>query len=50
MPPEIGGCNFRNNQLTSDAHSLFTTEIKFGVIKLVEDNEMAHIQINFQRS
>ena len=43
-------CNFINNQLTPESHTLFATEKKFGVIKLVENNEAADIQIRFQRS
>ena len=42
--------NFISNQLTPDSHPLFATEKKFGVIKLMEDNEIADIQIKFQRS
>ena len=43
-------CNFINNQLTPDSYPLFAAEKKFGVIKLMEDNEIADIQIKFQRS
>ena len=42
--------NFINNQSTPDLHPLFVTEEKFGVIKLMEDNEITDIQIKFQRS
>ena len=43
-------CNFINNQLTPDSHPLFATEKKFVVIKLMEDSEIADIQIKLQRS
>ena len=43
-------CNFINNHLTPESHPLFGTEKKFGVIKLMEDNETTHIQIKFQKS
>ena len=43
-------CNFINNQLIPDSHPLFATEKKFGVIKLMEDNKIADIQIKFQIS
>ena len=47
---KIECCNFINNQLTPELHALFATEKKFGVIKLMEDNETADIRIKFQRS
>ena len=43
-------CNFINNQLIPESHPLFATEKTFGFIKLIEDNEIADIQIKFQRS
>ena len=43
-------CNFINNQLTPESHLLFATEKKFGVIKLMEDNDTADIQKKCQRS
>ena len=43
-------CNFINNQLTPESHPLFATEKKFGVIKLMEDNETEDIGIKCQRS
>ena len=43
-------CNFINNRLTPKSHPLFATKKKFGVIKLMEDNETADIRIKFQRS
>ena len=43
-------CNFINNQLTPNAHPLFATETKFGVMKFMEDNGITDIQMKFQRS
>ena len=43
-------CNLRNNQSTPVSHPLFPTEKKIDIIKLTEDNEIADIQIKFQRS
>ena len=43
-------CNFINNQLTSNAHPLFATQKKFGVLKFMEDNGVTDIQMKFQRS
>ena len=41
--------NVINNQSTPDSHPLFATEEKFGVTKLMEDNEITN-EIKFQRS
>ena len=43
-------CNLLNNQLTLESSSLFETEKKIGVIKLMEDNETAYIRKKFQSS
>ena len=43
-------CNFINNQLTPNAHPLFATQKKFGVLKFMEDNGITDIQMKFQRS
>ena len=43
-------CNFINNQLTPGSHPLFANEKKVLCHKLMEDNEIADIQIKFQRS
>ena len=46
---KMQSCNFINNQLTPDSHPLSATGKTFGVIKLMEDNEVADIQIKFQK-
>ena len=43
-------CNCINNPLTSNAHPLFATQKKFGVLKFMEDNGVTDIQMKFQRS
>ena len=43
-------CNFINNQLKPELRPLFAIEKRFGVIKLMEDNETADIRIKYQRS